>query len=280
MSPIPETRPSPGERPRSPTCGSVWPGRGRLPLAQAISGLGGIGKTQTAVEYAYRYRDEYKAVLWLNAESPLSLKTGCGDIARQMPLPHDEKDLDQAAAAVKYWLGTHPDWLLILDNADDPAVSEPFLPDRSCRGTSSSRPGLRIFSTSASLTRSSSGNYRSRTRPRFSSAVAAARMPTRQNEARHANWPASWTDCRSRWSRQRLTSWQPERHSSAISRVIARAAWLGSKRDRPALGRYPKSVATTWAANFAGGAGGLAKPLPTSCGSVPSSPPTPFRSNS
>ena len=62
-------------------------------------------------------------MLWLDAESPLSLKTGCGDIARQMPLPHDEKDLDQAAAAVKYWLGTHPDWLLILDNADDPTVS-------------------------------------------------------------------------------------------------------------------------------------------------------------
>ena len=43
--------------------------RGRGRLAQAISGLGGIGKTQTAVEYAYRYRDEYEAVLWLNAES-------------------------------------------------------------------------------------------------------------------------------------------------------------------------------------------------------------------
>ena len=36
-------------------------------LTQVISGLGGIGKTQTAVEYAYEHRDEYKAVLWINA---------------------------------------------------------------------------------------------------------------------------------------------------------------------------------------------------------------------
>ncbi|MBU4076902.1 MAG: TIR domain-containing protein [Euryarchaeota archaeon] len=38
-------------------------------LAQAISGLGGIGKTQTAVEYAYQYRNEYDAVLWVKADS-------------------------------------------------------------------------------------------------------------------------------------------------------------------------------------------------------------------
>ncbi len=38
-------------------------------LTQAISGLGGIGKTQTACEYAYRHRDEYRAVLWTSAEN-------------------------------------------------------------------------------------------------------------------------------------------------------------------------------------------------------------------
>lgn len=47
---------------------------GRSAPAEVISGLGGIGKTQTAVEYAYRYRDQYQAVLWLNAESLLTLR--------------------------------------------------------------------------------------------------------------------------------------------------------------------------------------------------------------
>ena len=103
--------------------------RGRTALAQAISGLGGIGKTQTAVEYAYRYRDKYQAVLWLNAESPLALKAGCGELARRMQLPHPEDDLDQAVLALKGWLETHTGWLLVLDNADDPAMLEPFLPD-------------------------------------------------------------------------------------------------------------------------------------------------------
>ena len=40
-----------------------------LTQTQAISGLGGIGKTQIAVEYAYRYRDHYQAILWVTASS-------------------------------------------------------------------------------------------------------------------------------------------------------------------------------------------------------------------
>ena len=224
--------------------------KGKTALARAISGLGGIGKTQTAVEYAYHYRDEYKAVLWLNAESPLSLKTGCGDIARQMPLPHDEKDLDQAAAAVKYWLGTHPDWLLILDNADDPAVLEPFLPTGHA-GHILITSRAQDFQHLVVLDPVELGELPIEDATAFLLRRCGRGRPRGRARRGTANWPASWTACRLRWSRQRLTFGNPSDIPALSSRVTARVAWPGSKRARPALGRYPKSVATTWAANFA-----------------------------
>lgn len=46
-----------------------------LSQPQAISGLGGIGKTQIAIEYAYRYSQEYQIVLWAQAESVESLNS-------------------------------------------------------------------------------------------------------------------------------------------------------------------------------------------------------------
>jgi SEFIR domain-containing protein len=56
----------------------------------AISGLGGIGKTQTAVEYTYRYRSEYHFIFWVRAGTEVTLQAGFVDIARLLDLP--EKD--------------------------------------------------------------------------------------------------------------------------------------------------------------------------------------------
>jgi TIR domain len=50
-------------------------------FVQAISGLGGIGKTQVAIEYAYRHREEYSAVLWAKADSREILVSGLLAIA-------------------------------------------------------------------------------------------------------------------------------------------------------------------------------------------------------
>ena len=58
-----------------------------LTQASAISGLGGIGKTQVAVEYAYRYKEAYHSVLWVNATSRETLIEGFVTIARLLSLP-------------------------------------------------------------------------------------------------------------------------------------------------------------------------------------------------
>ena len=100
-----------------------------MSLTQAISGLGGLGKTQTAIEYAYRYRDVYKAVFWVRADSHLALSAGFVEIARLLNLPEkDAQSPDDAVRAVRRWLENNSDWFLVFDNADTPALLKGFRP--------------------------------------------------------------------------------------------------------------------------------------------------------
>jgi tetratricopeptide (TPR) repeat protein len=95
----------------------------------AISGLGGIGKTQIAIEYAYRHRHDYQAVLWLRAETRDELISGCVALADLLQLPErQEKEQIKVLQAVKHWLTTHHHWLFILDNADDLSLVHEILP--------------------------------------------------------------------------------------------------------------------------------------------------------
>ncbi|GAC1349359.1 MAG: FxSxx-COOH system tetratricopeptide repeat protein [Ktedonobacteraceae bacterium] len=98
-------------------------------LTQSLSGLGGIGKTQLAVEYAYRFRDRYNCVLWAGADSRETLIADCTQLVEELKLPEkEERDQNQIVVALQRWLRDQQHWLLILDNVEDLGVVNWFLP--------------------------------------------------------------------------------------------------------------------------------------------------------
>ena len=95
----------------------------------ALCGLGGIGKTQTAIEYAYSFRNDYAAVLWIQAQTRETLAADMIALAHFLNLPlKDEIAQEYIIDAVKLWLHDHTDWLLILDNVEDFSILNDFMP--------------------------------------------------------------------------------------------------------------------------------------------------------
>ncbi|RGA05487.1 TIR domain-containing protein [Microbispora triticiradicis] len=95
---------------------------------QVITGLGGLGKTQVAVEYASRHGVAYDLVWWVRAEDPTALRGDYVELATELGLPFEQDD--QAIAALRQSLRRRKNWLLIFDNAEDPDELLPLLPER------------------------------------------------------------------------------------------------------------------------------------------------------
>ena len=85
-----------------------------------LTGMGGIGKTQLAVEYVYRHKDDYPGgIFWVNAAEPLA--QGLAQVgARLRPETLDQSPNHQLRAAFEE-LNRRPDALIVFDNLDDPA---------------------------------------------------------------------------------------------------------------------------------------------------------------
>lgn len=99
------------------------------PKAYALSGLGGIGKTQIVIEYAYRYSQEYPAIFWVDAQTYGTTLSSFFFIADLLNLPEKrEQDERLIVASVKRWLSCHQGWLLIVDNIEDTEQARRFLP--------------------------------------------------------------------------------------------------------------------------------------------------------
>ncbi|KAH8669922.1 hypothetical protein BGZ61DRAFT_483227 [Ilyonectria robusta] len=90
----------------------------------ALHGLGGVGKTQVVIEWAYemRQRDDGLSIFWVHASTTERFIEAYTSIARTCQIPGASAGGSDLLKKVKEWLGSshqqHP-WLMIVDNADD-----------------------------------------------------------------------------------------------------------------------------------------------------------------
>jgi hypothetical protein len=87
--------------------------QGRPGTATALRGLGGVGKTQLAVEYAYRFAGDYDVIWWIDAERPALIADQLGQLAEALDLPGADAEIACAE------LRRRDRWLLVFDNAGD-----------------------------------------------------------------------------------------------------------------------------------------------------------------
>src|SRR5271163_2998430 len=88
-------------------------------VSGALYGMGGVGKTRAAVEYALAHEDDYNALLFATGETPESLRANIAALAGVLRLAEASATEQQAQyEAAIGWLGRNPGWLLILDNID------------------------------------------------------------------------------------------------------------------------------------------------------------------
>lgn len=96
--------------------------------ARAIHGLGGVGKSTLALQYAHRFRDTYNLVWWLTAESAESIVGSLARLTMHLcPQWAGTVGRDERAAWALLWLQEHPNWLLVFDNVEDPVHLHPYL---------------------------------------------------------------------------------------------------------------------------------------------------------
>jgi tetratricopeptide (TPR) repeat protein len=97
-------------------------------VVQALHGMGGVGKTQLAIEYAHRFSAEYDLVWWFAAEKPELISDQYLTLAIEAGLVSHDEDTKTAVGRVKAYLHERSRWLLLFDNAEDPAQLVPWLP--------------------------------------------------------------------------------------------------------------------------------------------------------
>jgi tetratricopeptide (TPR) repeat protein len=107
----------------------------------AVQGMGGVGKTSLAVEYAHRFRSLYAGVCWCPAETRTGLLSALADLAVTLGAATvEEADIEKSArAALRRLAEQRATWLLVYDNVPAPDAIADILPPAGARVLITSR---------------------------------------------------------------------------------------------------------------------------------------------
>ena len=102
----------------------------------ALFGIGGVGKTQVAVEYVHRYQSNYDCVFWIQATDRAAILSGFQTIAKTTGCVNSSTSLSttEITSLVLSWLRIHERWILLFDNLDDLGIVDGFLPETTWNG--------------------------------------------------------------------------------------------------------------------------------------------------
>lgn len=109
-------------------------------LPHALHGLGGVGKSQLALEYVYRQASQYDIVWWIPAERPTQIAQALVELAQRLRLPVTSEAITAVPAVLEALRIGNPynKWLLVFDNAESPEAVQDFFPSSPEGGPSGS----------------------------------------------------------------------------------------------------------------------------------------------